>query len=207
MEAIVRKIVGLCWALVLLPLCCLAQNTTLQKLQTVGGFLEVCGREDPQLSKERIEAVAKAPPGEVMHAIEKVWAAGFADQTLCLGYLNGLYEGWEEGHQHGVLAATFPAGLPRLEVFGAPTPLPDLSTALKSLSDKELETLGAALENDVPCTPDHMTFGELKEVVVKYVRGRVEESSAYRFWLTSRMFPEALREAFPCPVAKPATPK
>ena len=197
-----RKTVGLCWALVLLPFCCFAQTATLlapvrpQKLQTVGGFLEVCGREPTQLSKERMEAVAKAPPGEFMDALEKAWDQGLADQTLCLGYLNGLYEGWEEGHQHGVLAAKFPAGVPR-----------DLSTAVKSLSPEEMRTTLAAFKNDVPCTPDHMTFGELQEVVVKYLRGQVKENPLFTLLLTSRMFPVALREAFPCPVGKPATSK
>ena len=197
-----RKIVGLFWALVLLPFCCFAQIATLlapvrpQKLQTVGGFLEVCGRESTQLSKERFDAVAKAPPDEFMDALEKAWDQGLADQTVCLGYLTGLYEGWKEGHEHGVLAATFPAGVPR-----------DLETALKSLSLKELEAVRAAFENDVPCTPDDMTFGELQAVVVKYFCREFEEDPLSSILLTSRKFPEALRDAFPCPVAKPATPQ
>lgn len=197
-----RKMVGLCWALVLLPFCCFAQTGTLfspvrpQKLQTVGGFLEVCGREPSQTSKERMEAVAKVPPGEYIDALEKVMAAGFADQTVCLAYLTGVYDGWEEGHEHGVLAAKFPAGVPR-----------DLSTALKSLSLEEVRTTLAAFKNDVPCTPNDMTFGQLQEVVVKYLRREVEKKPLFTLLLTSRMFLGALREAFPCPVAKPATPK
>ena len=199
-----RKMVGLCWALVLLPFCCFAQTASSpiapvspQKLQSIGGFLEVCGREWTKVSKVRMEAMRKAPLGEVSDTFEKVLAAGIADQFVCSGYLTGLYEGWKEGHEHGVLAAKFPAGVPR-----------DLSTALKSLSDEELESTLAAFDNDVPCIPDHITSGELREVVVKYLRREVEGKILFfEILLTSRMFPEALREAYPCPVAKPATPK
>ncbi len=203
-----RKIVALCWALVLLPFCCFAQDTDIERdirllrpvgplrLITVSGFLEVCGREFTQLSKERMEAWAEGPPGEYIDAMRKALAGGVADQYVCRAYLWGLYEGWKEGHKHGVLAAKFPAGIPR-----------DLSTAVNSLPGEELEATAAAFENDVPCIPDDTTDGELYDIVVKYLRDHIEGRPFSNFLLMRTVFPVALREAFPCPVAEPATPK
>jgi hypothetical protein len=41
--------------------------------------------------------------------IEKALAAKQADDSLCLGYLTGLIDGWKEGDEHGVVAAHFTA--------------------------------------------------------------------------------------------------
>ena len=81
----------------------------------------------------------------------------------------------------------------------------DEPTALKSLSDKELEAASAAMKNDVPCLPEHITFGELSDVVVKYIRGQLVQHSLLSIAPTFRMVPLALRDTFPCPAAKPGT--
>lgn len=134
--------------------CCFAQTARVPDIQDAGGFLDVCGLKDTQVSKKSVEAVKKAPPGEVIDTIKKAMADSVADHALCLAYLTGLVEGWKEGHEHGVMAAYFPAGAPLPEALPA---------ALKSLPDKDLEAANAAMKNDVPCLPDHITFGELND--------------------------------------------
>jgi hypothetical protein len=75
-----------CLAVSFLSLPTAAQNdqTNLEKVQTVGGFLEVCtpNREKP------------------------------VNHILCLGYLTGLVGGWKEGRHYGVLNAYLPNGIP-----------------------------------------------------------------------------------------------
>jgi hypothetical protein len=71
MEAIVRKIAGLCWALVLLLFCCFAQIATPEDVQVDGGFLLVCGPQYWQFSNKSIEALEKAPPGALIDLIKK----------------------------------------------------------------------------------------------------------------------------------------
>ena len=176
--------------------CGFAQTATVPEIQTAGGFLDVCGRKDLQASKKSMEAVEKAPTGEVIDTMKKAMDDSVADHALCLAYLAGLVDGWKEGHEHGVLAAHFPAGVP----------LPrDVSTALKSLSDKEVGAASAAMENDVPCLPEHLTFGELKDTAVKYIRDQLTPNPFLRSVPTFRMVPLALRDAFPCPGGTPLT--
>ena len=189
-------------ACIVLSGCCFAQTATEKReyavtsdIQTAGGFLDVCGRKGLQLSKGSLDAVAKAPDGEVLHTWEKGLAQTSADQSLCLGYLAGLIEGWREGHAHGVVAAHFSAGVPR-----------DVPTALESLSIKEREAVGAAIINDVPCLPEQITVGELEEAILKHIRGQLDQNSFLRIAPTCAMVPRALREAFPCAPPKPAVP-
>ena len=66
-----RKIVGVCWALVLLPFYCFAQTASPQDIQSAGGFLLVCGPQYWQFSNKSIEALEKAPPGALIDLIKK----------------------------------------------------------------------------------------------------------------------------------------
>ena len=50
---------------------CFAQIASISRLQTAGGFLEVCGPEVTQLSKEQGETVQKAPPSQVLEVCRK----------------------------------------------------------------------------------------------------------------------------------------
>jgi hypothetical protein len=85
---------------------CFAQIAPVSKIQTAGGFLEVCGRGDTQLSKEQVETMKKsAQTGQPMEALKQAMSDRSAEQVMCLGYVAGLTEGWKEGHDHGVTAA------------------------------------------------------------------------------------------------------
>lgn len=181
------KVLALLCALILFSLSSLAQTAKPSDLQTVGGFLKVCAPDKQELNKKRAEAVAKAPASEAMDMIKKGMADELADHALCLGYLNGLVEGWKEGQAHGVLAVYFPGGVPD-----------DLQEGLKSLSKENLEAGSAAMKNDKFCLPEHMTFGELEETVVKQFRVQVAKNPFFHLLLTSRLFHTALRDAYPC---------
>lgn len=51
---------------------CFAQIASVSKLQTVGGFLEVCGRADTQLSKEQVETMKRnAQTDQPMDALKQ----------------------------------------------------------------------------------------------------------------------------------------
>ena len=54
-------------------------------IQEAGGFLRVCGSDNPSL----------------------------ADSIICLTYMTGVIDGWREGHDQGVMTAAFPNGVPR----------------------------------------------------------------------------------------------
>ncbi len=179
--------------LLLLSTPCFAQTATPSSIGTAGGFLDVCGLKDTQLSKETMDTVKKAPTGEAMETLNKALAQKTAEVNLCLGYLKGLMEGWQEGHEHGVMAAHFPDGVPR-----------DVTNAVKSLPDKEIDAMGAEFKNGVPCLREHISIGGIREIVVNYIRDQVTASPLMGLVPTSRMFPLALLAAFPCPTVKPA---
>jgi len=178
--------------------CAFAQTTTSSgiqtaspsNLQTAGGFFDVCGREASQVSKENRAAVGNAP--NVAEAFQEVLNATVADHALCLGYLNGLTEGWKEGHEHGVLATHFSTEVLRDYV--------GINTAIKSLPDEELRTVHKEMNKDVPCLSDDVTFGEVMDVVIKYIRDFSLKNPLWKYVPTSRMVAPALRGAFPCPV-------
>jgi hypothetical protein len=181
-----------CFAL--LSVCCSAQSANPSDLQTVGGFLDFCGLKDGQISKRSLEKTKAAPPEKVVEAIQQSMRDSVADKALCLGYLNGLVEGWKEGHEHGVLAARFPAGVPKPE---------EMDKALKTLSAEQLKADVAGMSNDVPCLPEHLTFGDLNDAVVKGLHERADKSPFARIFLTSRTVPQVLQDAFPCPAPQP----
>jgi hypothetical protein len=166
-------------------------------IQTAGGFLDVCGRPDLRVSKRNMESVGKA--SNAMEAIHDAMNAALADRTLCIGYLTGLIEGWQEGHDQGVLAAHFPAGVPRNESD-------PFHADLKSVSSNELQAMSAALKNDVPCLPDRLTNGETMDVVIKYIRDfSLKNPFLWQVFPTSRFVAPALRGAFPCPASATGT--
>jgi len=188
-------VIGLFCAPLLLSTSCFAQTASPSDLTSAGGFLDVCGRPPGEVSKKSLDAVAKAPTSEKWDAMKKSWADATADHALCLAYLTGLYEGWEEGNAHGVFAALCPEDLAAISA-GVPRDL-------KSVSDQQLQAQVTAMKTDVPCTPKHITIGEVKDVVVKYIRGRVGNSGFARLASTSALVPLALRDAFPCPAEQP----
>jgi hypothetical protein len=169
-----------------------AQIATVSNVQTAGGFLDVCGQPDTQLSKAQTEELMKVPPSQFADKLGKEMANKTADVSMCFGYLAGLIEGWKEGHEHGVIAAQFPEGWPK-----------DEKKALAALPLKQIQAAQAAMGTDVPCIPDYVTIGQERDILVKYIR---EKGSPFiRVALTSHVFWLAFQEAFPCP-AKPATP-
>jgi PEGA domain-containing protein/Ssp1 endopeptidase immunity protein Rap1a len=169
------------------------QTATPASLQSAGGFLDVCGRKE-DVSKENFNAMKNAASGEAWNTIlQKALDASLADKYLCVGYLNGLREGWEEGHDDGVLAAHFPAGVPRdkSNPFHVET---------KSVPTNGLEAMTAAFKNDVWCLPEHTSIGEIMDAVIKYIRNFSLKDPFWRNIPTSRFVAPALRDAFPCPV-------
>lgn len=189
---IVRRMVGFLFILIICSTVCSGQSAKPSDLQSVGGFLDFCDLRDGQTSKKTAEAMGNLPPGDVIEAIKKVQADALANLSLCLGYVNGLYEGWKEGHDHGVMATHLHSAVPL-----------DWRPALKSMSAKELDILDAEIKTDVPCVPDRATFGDLRGVVAKYLREEVKKNSLSTLALTSHLFPYALRAAFPCPAGQP----
>jgi Ssp1 endopeptidase immunity protein Rap1a len=162
--------------------CCVAQAATPSAIEDARGFLDVCGLKD-QLSKENMAELT----------IEKALAAKLADTNLCYGYLMGLIDGWKEGHEHGVVAAHFTAGFPE-----------DEFAAFKAMPAKERQDMSEAFKTDVPCLPDKITIGELRDIVVKWIRDSKDPFlSELR---TSRAVELALRAAFPCTSSKAASP-
>lgn len=167
----------------------LAQIAPVSSIQTAGGFLEVCGSPDTQMSVAQAEALKKALPAEMPSALSKQMDNRMAEVMMCFGYLAGLTEGWKEGHEHGVVAAQFPKGWPS-----------DEKKALAHLPLRQLETVQAAMNVDVPCIPESITIGEERGIVVKFIRNNMSLTTA----LTRRVVWLAFREAFPCSAQSPA---
>lgn len=179
--------------------CSFAQKpTTASDIGSAGGFLAICGAKSGQFFKKNMDAIKDAPPGEVTDAITREITARSAETSLCVGYLTGLIEGWQEGHDQGVFAAHFPAGVPRNETD-------PFHADLKSVSRDELQAMSAAIKNDVPCLPDRLTTGEAMEVVIKYIRDFSLKNPFWKAFPTSRFVAPALRGAFPCPASATGT--
>lgn len=158
-------------------------------IQDVGGFLDICGRGN-RFSKENDEVLKNGSPAEFQKNFEQALVANLGDQSMCLAYVSGIIDGWQEGHDHGVLAVYFPEGVPQRS---------DLVTALKSLSDKDFETYRAANSNDILCLPDRITFGQILEAALKSLREQTTAIPAFRLLPTFRMVIPALQSAYPCP--------
>ena len=181
--------------LVCLSSACLAQVASISQLVTAGGFVDICGLSDGQSSKEQAEALKQAPPSATTDALSRALADKTADFALCVGYVVGVSQGWKEGHEHGVVAAQFPDGLPK-----------DEEKAVKALPLKQLQAAHAAMARDVPCIPDYVTVGQERDIVVKYVRDQEKKGNPFiRMVLTPHIVWLAFQAAFLCP-AQPTTP-
>ena len=173
---------------VLFACTCFAQIAPVSKIQTASGFLEVCGRGDTELSKEQVETMKKSSQeGQPMDALRQAMSDRLAEQVMCLGYVAGLTEGWKEGHEHGVTAAEFPDGWPQ-----------DEEKAIKALPVRQLELSVAAMKRDVPCIPDYVTLGQLRDILVKYIREQQAKNPFIGVAMTHRVMYLAFQRAFPC---------
>jgi hypothetical protein len=175
---------------------CFAQVAGVDQVVLAGGFLDVCGHAG-QFSKAQGETVKNTPPSQLTDTLNKVMADHAADNSLCLGYVAGLIEGWKEDHEHGVAAAQFPDGWPK-----------DEKKALATLPLKQLQAATAAMSVDVPCIPDYVTIGQERDIIVKYMRNSEKQGNFFLAAdLTSHMMWLAFEEAFPCPAKPPDTAK
>jgi hypothetical protein len=178
---------------VLLAAACAAQTVHTAKpsdIQGVQGFLKVCDREPGSMSLENAELM-KHPTGDVTELLYRAMDASISDYLLCTGYVTGIYEGWKEGHEHGVVAAHFPDGIPA-----------DESAALKKLPLAEIQSASRAMNVDVPCLPDQVSFGDLQRVVLKHIREEVKKNPFMGLASTSRAVPLALSAEYPCSTVK-----
>ncbi len=129
----------------------------------------------------------------------KVLSDANADHSMCLAYLEGLYEGWKEGNSHGVVVAHVHAPPPRDSKA--------MEAAFESMSPKELEAVRGDLKTDVPCVPEHMTFGDLLNTAVAYFQTEEKRSPFAAAYLTANILPDALRSAFPCSNSQKVAPE
>jgi hypothetical protein len=164
---------------------CVGQVAPVSKLVLAGGFVEVCGRPDTQLSLEQGESVKKAAVGQTIDALKQAMNDRLAEEVMCLGYVAGLTEGWKDGHEHGVMAAQFPDGWPE-----------DEQKAIKALPLKQLQASNAAMKVDVPCIPGYVTIGQERDILVKYIRD--SKNPFFNVALTSHAMWLAFQQAFPC---------
>jgi hypothetical protein len=185
MENLRMKVLIVCFTLV--SGTCLAQIATVSKLQMAGSFLEVCGRAKTQLSKEQGDTLKNASPSQMMDSLKKAMDDRLAEETMCIGYVAGLVEGWKEGHEHGVAAAQFPEGWPQ-----------DEKKALAALPLKRLQAASAAMKVDVPCIPDYVTIGQERDILVKYIREQQGKNPFIGIAMTHRVIWLAFQQAFPC---------
>ena len=169
---------------------CFGQIAPVARLSTGSGFLEVCGRSDTAPSKEQLDTVKNASPSEAMDKIKQAMADRTAEVAMCFAFLSGLEQGWKEGHEHGVVAAQFPAGWPN-----------DEEKALAALPAKQLQAAHTAMSVDVPCIPEYVTLSQKRDIVAKYIKKNPLLGVAF----TSRVVWVAFQEAFPCP-SQPAKP-
>src|SRR5579864_1457380 len=166
-----------------------AQIASLSQLQTASGFVDVCGRSETQLSKERSDALKKVPPSQFMEEFNKAMSDRMIEVSMCFAYMRGLIDGWKEGHEHGVAAAQFPDGWPK-----------DEEKSIKALPLKQLEAASAAMKRDVPCEPSYVTQGQERDIVLKYIHAQESKGNfLIGMALTSHVTYLAFQEAFLCP--------
>jgi hypothetical protein len=178
-----------------LPNTCSAQIAPLYKLRTAGDFLDVCGRGDQELSKEQLATVKNAPPSQAMEKLREAGADRLTEVVMCAAFVSGLEQGWKAGHEHGVIAAQFPAGWPE-----------DEQKALSGLPLKQLEATNAAMSVDVPCIPSYVTVGQEKDIVVRFIQNQEKQGNVLITDApTYRVVYFAFQEAFQCP-AKASKP-
>jgi hypothetical protein len=187
------KILTLC--LLGLSAVCSAQVAAITDIATASGFVETCGRKPGTYSKEQAETIKNAPPSQVLEAMTKALHDSASEGMMCLGFVAGLHMGWEEGHEHGVVAAQFPDGWPK-----------DEKKALAALPLKQLQAATTAMKVDVPCIPDYVTVGQERDIIVKYIREQEKTNPFMSLALTSRMAYLAFQETFFCPTQSTKAP-
>jgi hypothetical protein len=171
---------------VLLSSVCFAQVPPVSKLLTAGGFLDVCGLSEMQLSKEQV-ATMKSNASQGMAAFNKAMDDRLAQEAMCIGYVAGLTDGWQEGHEHGVVAAQFPDGWPQ-----------DEEKAFSALPTKTLQAANSAMKVDVPCIPDYVTIGQERDIIVKYIQEQQKTNPLIGLAMTRHVMSLAFRQSFPC---------
>jgi hypothetical protein len=112
-------------------------------LQHAWGFAKVCGRDDTAISEENV-ATLKTSDGDPKLLYEAMNAA-LADRRTCIAYLNGIIDGWQSGHEHGVDVMVFPKGIPVADHY---------AEALKTLSLEQLRAAQAGMSADPICMPN-----------------------------------------------------
>jgi hypothetical protein len=178
------------FSLVLLVSCSFAQDIEFSHpadLKLTNNFLKVCGRASEgnlKPSEHNFEAVKSVPPAKFEVAFQRALDASAAEFGLCIAYLEGIEEGWQEGHEHGVVAMQFPGNYPR-----------DLKAALNTVSQQQLKDASLAMNTDVPCEPENLTSGDRLRKVLDYMRSH---QLLLVLTLSSRVIPLALRESYPC---------
>lgn len=160
-----------------------------------GGFLDVCGHPVDRLTKERMDKVNREPASNFMTALNSALAEQLADHDMCIAYVVGLEDGWQEGHEHGVIAAQFPGAWPK-----------DEQAALKTLPLKQLETGSTAMKTDVPCIPDYVTTGQRVDIILEYIREQEKQNPFYRAVPMRRVIYFAYQKTFVCPATAAQPP-
>ena len=160
---------------------------TVSNIQNVNGYLDICGVKEGAFSKDVGEALNRVPSSQIMESLQKAMDGSLADKNMCFAYLTGIAEGFKDGHEHGVVAAQFPEGFPK-----------DEPAALKTLPLKQLNAASGAMKSDVHCLPEHISFGELNNTVVKYTRDAINKNGLMSLVPTYRMVQFALRDSYPC---------
>jgi len=181
-------------SVVLLLSCSFAQEIEFTKpadLKLASEFLKVCGRasESSKPSENNFQVMKNGPPEKFQETFQRVLDAKVAELGICIAYLEGIAEGWQEGHEHGVVAMEFPGNYPL-----------DLNAALKTVSERQLKDASLAMNTDVPCEPQHLTSGERLRTVLDYMRNH---QLLLILSLSSRVIPLALRESYPCAATGP----
>lgn len=172
-------------------------TATVVDIQQAGGFAKVCGRDDTAISEANAAVLKSNKTGDFTALLFRAQDAALVDREICITYLSGLIDGWQEGHQHGVDVMLFPAGIPNTDHYGA---------ALKSLPIEQLKIGAAASKADPMCVPEHITQGEVLTVVVRYIKADIAKNTWTSMIPTARMVHPALKGTYRCPVDQDKQP-
>jgi hypothetical protein len=164
-------------------------------IQQASGFAKICGRKST-VSEENL-AVLKASRGDITQLMYKATDAALVDVATCVAYLTGIIDGWQQRHEHGVDAVAFPKGIPDIEHY---------QQRIHSLSTEQLNVVVSGMNADPMCVPEHISTGEVLNVVVRYIQGQIAKNPAMGIALTARMVHPALKGTFRCPNEQSKTP-
>lgn len=164
-------------------------TASISDLQHASGFAKVCGRGDTAISEENL-ATLKTSDGDPKLLYEAMDAA-LADRRTCIAYLNGIIDGWQSGHEHGVDVMVFPKGIPVADHY---------AEALKALSLEQLRAAQAGMNADPICIPEHVTMGETLGVVVRYIQDQIRKNQFMGMAPTARLVHPALNVTYRCPL-------